>query len=76
MKIIYIIFYILLPTEIHRGSMKEEKPRVIRRKYGGMMAISPAESRLQIGVIADTEDQAISLYFKALKEWRANLLSI
>ena len=36
----------------------QETPRLLRRAYGGWLAISPADADLQIGVTGSTEEEA------------------
>jgi len=45
-------------------------PRLIQRECGGWLAVSQAGAQLRIGVTAQTEQDARTHFFKALKEWR------
>lgn len=50
-----------------------QSPRIIRRKGRGYLAISPIGDRVQIGVTADTEADAVSKFTAAAAQWRALL---
>jgi hypothetical protein len=44
-------------------------PRTIRRACGGWLAISAVGSPLQIGVVADTEEDAREAFARAFIRW-------
>jgi hypothetical protein len=50
------------------------RPRIIPRKGRGFLAISALGDRLQIGVTADTEAEAVSRFRVAAARWRELLL--
>lgn len=45
------------------------KPKLRRRKCGGWLAVSSKEARFQIGVTADTEQEAHILFIQAYRRW-------
>jgi hypothetical protein len=45
------------------------KPRLIRRKCGGWLAVSPRCARFRIGVTADTEAHAEGKFWNAYVRW-------
>jgi len=44
-------------------------PRIVARKCGGWLAVSPPNSALRIGVTANTQDEAASKFTAAEAEW-------
>lgn len=48
---------------------REIRPRLIQRKIGGWMAISPHNSGITIGVDADTKDEAIEQFRSMFSRW-------
>jgi hypothetical protein len=51
----------------------EKNPVVVQRRCGGWLAYSNRESRLQIGVIAGTADEARHRYEASVVEWCRNI---
>jgi len=50
-------------------------PRIVERRGGGWLAISPSSYDLMIGVVADTEEAARVKFHAAVAEWRLMLNS-
>lgn len=51
----------------------EPQPRMVRRRRGGWLALSPAGDSLKIGVVAPTEEQARERFEIATAAWRRTL---
>lgn len=49
--------------------------RVVERKIGGYLALSPAGDSLQIGVVGESEEAAAAMWAKARDQWRVLLES-
>lgn len=49
---------------------KSSVPRLFRRENGGWLAVSPSGRSLQIGVVADTEGEALALYARREAAWK------
>ena len=45
-------------------------PRIIHRACGGWLVASPAGEGVQIGVVAPSESEALSLYGERMDVWR------
>ena len=52
-----------------REALYAVKPVLITRAYGGYLAVTPAKWPLRIGVVGDTEAEAIAAFEVALKRW-------
>lgn len=50
-----------------------ESPRLIERKCGGWLALTPAGDSLQFGVAAETSEAAEQKYRHSLAEWKRTL---
>lgn len=50
-----------------------EIPRLVHRQCGGWLALAPRDASLQIGVWADSEQEAIEKYRTTLDDWNATL---
>lgn len=48
-------------------------PRMIERRCGGWLAVSPRSCSLKIGVTADSEEEARSEFRTAFVQWREML---
>jgi hypothetical protein len=48
-------------------------PKLVRRECGGWLAVSPADEPVKIGVVAETEQDAIKKYEKKIVVWRETL---
>ena len=56
-------------------SLEFVPPRISKRTCGGWLAISAASSLLQIGVTADSEEEARAAFARAFMKWDAILKS-
>ena len=52
-------------------ALYQVKPRLIARKSGGWLAVTPRGWPLAVGVRADTEEAARDAFAAALKRWAA-----
>lgn len=50
-----------------------ENPRLVERKRGGWLALTPADQSLQFGVTHESEEGARFAYAEALTAWRRTL---
>ena len=48
-------------------------PRLIRRNCGGWIALSPHENKLKIGILAETEKEAVARFAQSFSIWNQNL---
>lgn len=48
---------------------REIRPQLIRRNYGGWLAISPANCGICIGVDAPTEKEALTRFRSEFSRW-------
>ena len=56
--------------------LEEGNPRIVERKMGGFLAVSPPESRLQIGVCAESAEAAAAKLRAATADWERTLASV
>jgi hypothetical protein len=49
------------------------RPRLVERRCGGWLAISPKNEPLKIGVTAETEEGAARLFSSTFRAWRESL---
>jgi hypothetical protein len=55
--------------------INSESPRIVARQRGGWLALSAVDDDLQIGVEADSEEEAIAKFRVTAERWREILAS-